>query len=31
MYRKFAADAQLECFVLYNGEQIVYEHVGRLE
>jgi hypothetical protein len=31
MYRKFAADAQLERFVLYNGEQIVYEHVGRLE
>jgi hypothetical protein len=31
MYRKFAADAQLERFVLYSGEQIVYEHTGRLE
>lgn len=30
MYRKFAAGAQLERFVLYEDHRVVYEHRGPL-
>jgi len=28
MYRKFSSNAQVERFVLYDAERIVFEHVG---
>jgi hypothetical protein len=30
MYRKFAAGAQLERFVLFDGNRVVFEHQGPL-
>ena len=30
MYRKFSVGAQLERFVLYDGDRVVYEHRGPL-